>query len=121
MSIDVRLSAEWDRWQQMFAEMGPGMDRAAEQAWDAAAEAYFSNTQDYAHVLTGAMKASGSLVVDGEPGEVSATVRYTVEYAAIENARGGSHAFMALGWEATERQFREALPDAFDSILRRWR
>lgn len=129
MSISVTVSANWDRWVAGFQNLADDAADVAESEFEAAAEVLLSRSQTYAHVLSGDMMSTGRLKVGRSGDEVTATVEYggipgasgrMVNYAGIENARGGSHAFMDRAVESTERMFSDAMPSAWERVVKSW-
>lgn len=129
--IDVKVSAEWDRWTAGLNRMGPDMADAADRTFRSAGEMFFSATQTNVHVITGDLMSTGRVNTEGTGREVETTVKYggipgastgqIVDYAEDEEDRGGSHAYMARGWEQTERVFAQAMPEAWEAVVRSWR
>lgn len=128
--LQVKISAEWDAWINGFDRLTDDIEAHAARTFEEAAEVMFSRSQTFAHVITGDMLSTGRVEVDEGRNEVEARVMYggipgksgrIVDYAAIENARGGSHAFLDRAWEATEAQFARALPAAWQAVTESWR
>lgn len=129
-SIEVTVSAEWDRWVAGLSDVGPQVEESAERTFEQAGDVFFSRTQSNVHVITGDLLSSGRVVTERTRDGVQTEVRYggvpgasgrIVDYAVHEENRGGSHAFMARSWEQTEKMFARALPEAWDAVVSSWR
>jgi hypothetical protein len=121
---EIRTNAAWTKWVQGLGQMDKVMRDHTKATFQAAVERFYDHTQDRVHVDTGALKASGDVWVEEESrDEIVAYVAYgddKVDYAFYEHARGGSHAFLRNGWQATEREFADALPEAWKRVMRSW-
>ena len=121
MTVKVKVSANYDRWIAGFRNLDREMATTGRRAWEAATDVMFDRSQSYAHVLTGENKASGHAEVLVEAGEFIGRIEYDSDHAIYENARGGEHAFIDRAWEATEAQFRDAIPEAWAEVVTSWR
>lgn len=124
VAIDPRSIDQIDRWAQGFEHMDRDLVEHVLVEWQTASDVMYEYTQEFAHVLTGAMKAdSDGAVVSVRHGSVEAEITYgpwrdetgapTKPYALYEIGRGGDHDFMTRGFVAAERDFGDALPRAF--------
>jgi len=118
--ITGKVSARWQRWGAGFGHIGREFGSPAERAWEQATETMFDFSQQYAHVVTGEMKGSGSFEVDATGREVTGRVVYDSDHAIFEEERGGSHAFLTRAWESTEREFSESMPRAWEAVVDSW-
>lgn len=118
-NVRVQVPQEFRRWVEGLTG---GIPVTAEAAllWTAVGETMFIKTQEFVHVLSGDLKASGRLVetqVDGHLATFeieyggTATGTHTVDYAPYEIARGGTHDFPARAARATEEMFEGAVSD----------
>lgn len=96
------------------------LDGEAIAIWEQATENFFGRTQEYAHILTGAMKESGryqmqvgGLRIDGEVIYGNAEAFYTV----YELARGGDHDFFELAMNDVESHFQEQFERALKAQI----
>lgn len=123
---------EFDRWIDGFEDMDREIVGHVLTEWQTASDVMYEFTQEFAHVLTGEMKASseGAIVSVVDSAVVEAEITYgpweTIRgakidpYAAYEIGRGGTHDFMRRGFLAAERTFKAALPRAFDALVESW-
>lgn len=116
-SVRFDTPIEWELWILGFDRMGRDIRRAGIVHWQIATEVFYSATQEYVHILSGGLLASGSYQVFAfETGRrIIGEVKYggkKVKYAKIENNRGGEHAYMVRGWEATQAQFEMSINDS---------
>lgn len=118
MSAKFTISDEWGIWTAKMERLSKGVSEEFVDEWTATSELFFSRSQDYAHVLSGDMKASGRLKVSVESPQLLTEVEYTVPYAAYEHDRGGSHAYLARAWESTESLMSQAFPEAWERMWR---
>jgi hypothetical protein len=121
MSVKITVTGNYDRWIRGFEALPAQVRRASVREFDQANREFFEATQDVVHVITGELKRSGTGEVRTVGPDVVATVEYDAEYAIYEEARGGEHAFMTRGWEATEHLFADAMPEAFQNVVASWR
>lgn len=120
--VEVTISPEWDEWTRGFDRLPVEILAAVERPWQAAADLMFDKSQQFAHVLSGEMKASGEPAeVTIKPLEVVATIEYTSDHAIYEERRGGSHAYLTRAFAETSRMFEEALPAAWEALVVGWR
>jgi len=73
-------------------------------------DAAFDLTQVRVHVITGQLKASGSVVpvlIDGD--EVSGGIEYSAPYASYEMGRGGEHDFLTPAVEMVTSEVEEMI------------
>jgi hypothetical protein len=95
---------------------------AADTHWQAAADVLFDRSQQYVHVITGNLKASGRSRVYRLAKSTVAEIAYgggSVDYAGYEEARGGDHAYLSRAAEVTSQMFRVAMDLIFDDAMRR--
>lgn len=118
--VKVTVSANYRRWQRGFSNLEREIIDKGRDEWTAAMEMFYDRTQEFAHVLTGEMKSSGEVEVTFGSGEITGTLTYDSEHAVWEEQRGGSHAFITRGWEATESMFERAFPDMWSRITESW-
>lgn len=120
-TIRMTVSANYGRWKQGFGNIGPEMKTVGVLVWRQATEVMFSRSQEFAHVLSGENKSSGSFDAGVEGDELVGTIEYDSDHAIYEERRGGSHAFLGRAWEATEKTFADALPEAWEAVVRSWK
>jgi hypothetical protein len=120
-AITVKMNGSLDRWIKGFATVDAGLQIEVLHAWKTATDLFFDRTQEYAHVLTGEMKQSGSAEVEANPRQVVGRVQYDSPHALYEEARGGSHALITRGWEAAAGTYQRALPDSWEALRASWR
>lgn len=120
-SADVSITPNFLQWADVFDSLGQIATNEARSVWEEFGQAFFDRTQEYAHVITGEMKASGHLDVGGEGLETSIEVHYDAEYTKYELARGGSHDFMTRGWQASRADFEQAMPRIWTAVQAHWR
>lgn len=121
MTIKVKVSAEWGRWERGFGSVGPSLRTEGRRRWQAVTDVMFDRSQQYAHVLSGDNKASGSASTTASADELVGTIEYDSDHAIYEEARGGEHAFIGRAWEATEADFRRAMPETWEAVVKSWR
>ena len=119
-TAQVKIGPELARWIVGFDTLPAQILIAAQAQWDEATERFYQRTQQYAHILTGANISSGEFEVHTDGMTVVGTVSYG-EHAIFEELRGGDHALITRGWEATSDVFAEALPAAFAAVAASWR
>ena len=120
-AVEVRVSANYDRWVSGFGNLKREAIERGKQTWETATEVFFDRTQEYAHVVTGEMKASGHAEVDIDADGLVGVVAYDSDHAVFEERRGGSHALITRGWEATSKMFEESFPQVWSQIVESWR
>lgn len=116
MTNRIRIVADetWYKWISGLASL-----KAPEESWAAAADIMFDYSQEYVHVITGNLKASGRVETHADAGSVVAAVVYgggVVDYSLTEERRGGSHAYLTRAWQSTEEVFQGALGEAVDEM-----
>jgi hypothetical protein len=98
---------------------------AAREEWLEATEVFFDRTQAAVHVLSGALKKSGTYGAQRRGDTIDGWVRYggtpDCDYAVYEAARGGSHDFLTRGFVASEREFSATLARILEREVGRWR
>jgi hypothetical protein len=122
-TVRVTHSANFDRWVRGFAMLGHDAVAEGESEWDEATRAFYESTQRVVHVITGALKASGRMVVTREGDRLVGVVQYgggSVDYALAERVRGGTHDYLQRGWQETERGFGEALRRVWPQVRQSW-
>jgi hypothetical protein len=121
-SVKIEITPNFDRWIEGMAVAPVTIAAVARIEWKAAADVMFDRTQQYVHVITGRLKASGKPAqIKTSHDEVTATIEYDAPYAIYEEARGGAHAFMTRGYEASSRMFESAMPKAWERLVMTWR
>ena len=120
MSIEVNVSDSFERWAEGFSHLERDLLDEAKETWRDATEYMFSASQDYVHVLSGQLKASGVASVDVDAGEVVGRVEYLADYAIYEHARGGSHAFLQLAYLDAQSTFENALAETWERTTGNW-
>lgn len=93
LTIDDRGAL--DRWADGFERLARGgSNPEMVKEWDAASARVFAQTQTAVHVVTGFLKASGSFDVDSTPAELTLTLNYEADEAALmaEQARRDAEA-----------------------------
>lgn len=122
--IEIEVSAQWDRWVRGLNNLRDELGDEAMREFEAANDVFYDKTQQYVHVETGNLKASGNREYERDDDTVTALLVYgdeAVDYAIYEEKRGGSHAFITRGWNATYEVFAEALPKAWEAVHQKWR
>lgn len=97
---------------------------AAMVYWAAAGDVLFDRSQEYVHILSGNLKASGRQRTFKTPQGVTFEVVYgggEVDYAIYEIARGGDHDFLGRAVEVSTRIFDQAMVKIFDDAMERSR
>lgn len=104
--------------------------REAETEWQVSTELLFDRSQQYAHILSGDMKATGRYDVQADGLTVVGEVVYggavagtdtVVDYAWYEHQRGGDHAYLLRAFEAVQPLMRATLPDVWAAVVSSWR
>lgn len=113
---------ELAQWVAGFDGMGQKVRAAGLIHWQVATEVFFSATQEFVHILSGDLLATGKQRVFAFEGgkRIIGEVQYgssKVVYALIENNRGGDHAFLVKGWEQTKEQFSAALVGSIGTVF----
>lgn len=119
--VEIRVSANWKAWERGLGSLGQAMGDRGRTIWQQATDVMFDRSQQYAHVLSGDNKESGSAetVVDGN--DLVGRITYDSDHAIYEEARGGEHAYLGRAWEATQSTFERAMPKAWKEITESWR
>lgn len=121
MTIEITISPEMGRWERGFARMPIEAAAAALPGWQAAADVMFDKSQQFVHVISGDLKsACDGPTMSVDRGSLVAEILYDTDYAIYEHARGGDHAWLDRAYEATSRQFEQALGEAFERLVRLW-
>lgn len=120
-AIKVKVSAEWKAWERGFGSVGPALRSEGRRRWQAVTDVMFDRSQQYAHVLSGDNKASGSASTTATSDELVGTIEYDSDHAIFEENRGGEHAFIGRAWEATEADFRRTMPETWEAVVKSWR
>ena len=116
--IRVETDATFKRWITGLAALPAG---PVEREWQAATDEFFARTQTFAHVITGAMKASGDSQVTASGDEVQGVLSYGgggVDYTIYELRRGDSHDFYARAWTGMPTRYTDALTAGVDASVR---
>lgn len=121
MSVEIKISPNYEKWIRGFNHAEAEMHVAGQRRWEQATDVFFDRTQANVHILSGDLKDSGDAEVEVNAGELIGRITYDTDYAIYEEARGGSHAYIAQGWEATEEVFAQALPEAWEDVVMTWR
>jgi len=119
--VRVEISVELDRWIQGFGALEAELLQRGRDSWQQAVDSLFDYSQEYVHVLSGELKASGEKRVVAEGDRLVGEVEYDTPYAIYEHARGGSHSFLQLAYLRTYERFERALPRAFEAVVQSWR
>lgn len=118
----IEISPQFDRWIRGFGDLPVELEEEVRRPWQQAADVMFDRSQQFVHVLSGRLKASGKEAeVSIGQGDVTATIEYDAPYAIYEQARGGAHAFLSRAFESTSDLFEEALPQAWERLVATWR
>lgn len=120
-AVKVTVSAQWSRWERGMGSLGAGMREEGRRRWRAVTDTMFDRSQQYAHVLSGDNKSSGSYEVEAGPTQLTGTITYDSDHAIYEEARGGEHAYIGRAYEATEAEFSRALPETWEAVVQSWR
>ena len=118
--VEIAVTSQLDKWLLHLSQMDGEFGEEAMRHWKAANDVFYDKTQQYVHVDSGDLKASAKREYEQDRGEVTAYLMYEADYAIYEEKRGGSHAYMTRGWNATEEMFAEAMPLAFESLVKKW-
>lgn len=95
---------------------------AAAVHWAAAGDVLFSRSQEYVHVITGNLKASGRQRTYRLARGFVAEIAYgggAVDYAGYEEARGGDHAYLSRAVETSTRLFDRSMGLIFETAMER--
>ena len=111
------------RWENGLTNLQ--VDANAKAVWDQAADVYFARTQQYAHVISGDMKRTGSKTTRIEGQTVVSGAVYggiapsgkNVNYVQFEIARGGSHDFLGRAIVSTQRIFQSVMAEAAAAMV----
>jgi hypothetical protein len=120
-AIEVRISPNFVRWEQGFADLPGAAARAAFRAWDDAARSFYGLSQEYVHVVSGDLKRSGSFKTRADRDGLVAAVTYDSDHAIYEEMRGGPHAFLGRAWEQSEAAFNDVFGGAWQEVVASWR
>ena len=119
--IRLDVSSELGAWIDGFEELGNGPSDEMVESWRIAADELFAKADSIVHVITGQLKASGSVSVDQEGFSLSAVLLYAADYAVYEHERGGAHSWIDLAWAESQDGFKDALVDGFVRTVRSWK
>ena len=120
MKIIVPL--RFQKW-SLGARALAGGFRGQAPMWHLANEQFYDRTQEYVHVVSGALKSSGREEVGLDGARVVATVEYgneDVPYAQIEIDRGGEHDFMGRAWEDSQEVFQDIFGGSWNRVVASW-
>jgi hypothetical protein len=121
-AVHIVVPREFRAWTRGFAVLPAEAAAVAQETFDLALDVYYGATQEVVHVITGHLKASGHVEKMASLGtSIEGAVVYDAEYAQIENDRGGTHAFMDIGWERAQSTFDAVLPAAWVTVVNSWR
>lgn len=121
--FQINTPMSFQRWSLGANAIAGGFARHGGATWKMANDHFFAETQRFVHVVSGDLKRSGHHDIHTQQNRVVATVEYGgegVDYAAYELNRGGSHDFLALGWEASQDVFQAAFGDTWKRVVESW-
>jgi len=92
MSLDD--GDQFERWAQLFEEIGRGPTPEMREEWAVAGEMFFGESQSQVHVLSGFLKDSGSYELSEDHGDLVVELTYEASAAdlAAERARADAAA-----------------------------
>jgi hypothetical protein len=123
MTMKITVSRNFQRWSLGARTLPGGFLGVNRPYWELANEAFYDKTQEYVHVITGRLKASGVEEVHLEGARVVATVTYggpEVPYAQYEIDRGGDHDFLGRAWEASQGMFEAIFGQTWNRAVTAW-
>lgn len=110
-----------DRWIEVLDNFDKASE-ADEVRWRQATDVFFARTQQYTHIISGALLGSGRMDTYRDRRTITGEVGYggtaDCDYAVYEFARGGSHDALGRGFEATTDLFERTLAEIMED---RWR
>jgi len=119
--IKVRGLQPWIDGLDKFGVPTPEMERR----WRQATDVFFDRTQQYVHVVSAELKASGRMDTFSDQRNIVGQVSYggtaACDYAVYEFARGGDHDALTRGFAAAERVFRSSLAAMLSEEAGSWR
>lgn len=118
----IKVPKEFAQWIAGFEQLGEQAQEVGLLHWRVATDIFFDRTQQFVHVLTSNLKSSGRSSVRVSNGRVTGTLRYggaNVRYAIIEEERGGDHAYLSRGWEASQATFQKTMGQVFEATARK--
>ena len=121
--MKIVTPANFQRWSLGARALPGGFRGVSGPLWQLANENFFSLTQQFVHVDSGELKASGREEVHLEGSRVVATVTYgneNVTYAQFEINRGGSHDYLGLAWEQSQGVFEEVFGKTWQRVVASW-
>ena len=114
-----------DGWIDGLDRLVRGVGEHQVDEWRYATERFFDRTQQYTHIITGDLKASGRYGVDRARHEITGHVTYggtpQCDYAIYEFMRGGEHDALNSGYVANIDVFEQALVDGIAAEIDSWR
>jgi hypothetical protein len=120
--VRIQVSGAFDAWIDGLGAIEREMVIAAATPWKAAADVFFDRTQQFVHVLTGDLKASGQRAeIKHDFAALVAEVVYDSDHAIYELRRGGTHDFYGRALESTNDLFERALGQGFERMVATWR
>jgi hypothetical protein len=119
--VEIIVPREIAAWERGFRYLVPELLALGLPSWSAATSAFFEATQSVVHVITGELRASGTMSAHEQGGDIIGTVEYTAPYARYEFRRGGSHDAMTRGWEIAQERFRSAMGSMWHEVVATWR
>lgn len=118
--VEIVVPREFIAWRDGFERLPDDAATEGVRQLRVATDLFFSKTQQFVHVLSGDLKASGDSAVVREGDEVHGEVEYTEPYAQIEEDRGGEHAYMSRGWEAAADAYETAMGRVWSEVVGGW-
>lgn len=126
MSDEFRIETptSFRQWSLGARALAGGFRGAGGPLWAAANDTFFGYTQEFVHVLSGDLKATGRQEIHLEGSRVVATVEYgsdEVDYAQFEIDRGGEHDFMGRAWLSSQPVFEAVFGTSWNRAIKSWR
>lgn len=121
VDIDLTVSADLSKWIAGAEELGRGITPEFVEEWEDASSALFHYADQFVHIDTGRLRASGEVIVVEDKTEVGTVVMYSTPYAYEEYSRGGPHAWLALAWLEAEKHFDDAMMNGWIRTVESWR
>ena len=120
--MEVTLSPVFDEWIDGWERFGEEYSDEVQDALHDALQQMYGFSQQFVHVITGELKASGHVVMRRPMGtEVEGSVIYDADYAIFEHQRGGEHAYLDRAYVAAGPAFDGILMAAWNGTVDRWR
>ena len=113
-----------DGWIDGLNRLGDRVGDKQVDAWQQATERMYDRTQQFVHILSGDLIASGRHSLERGRRDITGMVTYggtkACDYAIFEFARGGSHDALNLGFVANIPVFEQAIVDGIAAEIDSW-